>query len=297
MLSWFIGWISRKAILGGGMDGGHVGLTDKQKEQAISLLNDFQAWLPAIGVPLEKCQQWRFEIAEASPADWTMRPDTQGGVAWFNPHLVDAGICSYEYFCTIIIHEAFHLLAHNIPHKSNAKHLRNRYAPYFMVYFDIEADVITARFFREAMGYSKKDYVSIMSESCLAFPSDSFEEEKLERFIGSLLSVVAMYQEDGKDHRCRSDIILPSFRPAVETTIKLVVSSDNGTTSYSLGAESPRIEFDGLVTKNGHSKMEIFSVDYFSLTRVTNMFLGKVAGDISSITEELLTFAESVQNN
>ena len=279
------------------MDGRHAALTDKEKERAISLVNDFHAWLPAIGISVEKRQQWRFEIAQASTDDWTMRPDSESGVVLFNPHLVDSGICSYDYFCTVIIHEAFHLLAHNIPHKSNAKHLRNRYAPYFMIYFDIEADVIAARFFRDVMAYSKKDYVRILSESCHAFPSDSFEEEKLERFIGSLLSVVAMYREDGKNHRCRSDIILPSFRSAVETTIKLVVSSQNGTTSYSRESENPRVEFDGLVTKNGHSKMELFSVDYYSLTRINHIFLGKFTGDISSITEELLAFAENVLNN
>ena len=69
--------------------------------------------------------------------------------------------CSVDYFITIVLHEAYHYFINNIPNKSDAKRVKDFYYHQMMNHIDIEADFYVAKFFKEKLGFSLDDYLTL----------------------------------------------------------------------------------------------------------------------------------------
>ena len=64
--------------------------------------------------------------------------------------------------------------------------------------FDIEADFATAQYYKEIQEYSFETWYSIQHEGQSVFKDTDIRRGKAERFIGSLLSIYGLYQNDSK---------------------------------------------------------------------------------------------------
>lgn len=198
-------------------------LTEIQQQKLRTSIKDFLRWLPR-HVVLARRDDYRFEFARPSRADWLMQvtQDHKGTVVTFNPVILAQ--CSYRYYEMVVLHECFHLFVHNVPNKDDAKRVKDDFGEVMMKMLDIEADYYTAMFLKEHQGATLVDIFRLMYEGRRVFADPHVRPTKLERFIGSILSIAAPYI-DPKWRSSEVNLYLPTTTNLpTEDTIDIMIT-------------------------------------------------------------------------
>jgi hypothetical protein len=170
-------------------------LSHQEMERLVHEINLFTKWLEKIRIPLPG--RPRYETAwvrSAKREDWVMWvQNPQRRQVQFNSYLRTK--CSFDYYLSVILHECFHLFAHDLPNKSDAKRLRDDFGEEAMRVLDIEADFFVAEYFRHNKRYGLKKNLGLLYEGGKVFGDPKTRVGKLERFVGSVLSIANAYSE------------------------------------------------------------------------------------------------------
>lgn len=212
-------------------------LSHEEEEDLLNSLNAFDDWLVTKGITQTKAsvQQVDFPFADE---DWTMIVETDGSVS-FNTFVKKK--CSYNYYKSIVLHEFFHLVVQKIPHKDDAVKIKDDYGGIMMNLIDIQADFFTALFYREAYGTTLVQYLLLYYEGGKVFADKWIRISKLERFIGTLLSITKMFcnTPDKRDDVDFTDLYLPCVAPlSTEENLHVLV------------VKKKHIYFDSIVANN-----------------------------------------------
>jgi hypothetical protein len=185
-------------------------LSSKEQEKLGREIRRFRRWLQSLGIPLPGRPRYTTAyIRSAKREDWVMWvQDPKKKQVQFNSYLRTK--CSYPYFVYVILHELFHLLAHDLPNKSDAKRLRDDFGEEAMRVLDIEADYFVAEYFRHKRGYGLRRNLEIFYEGSKVFGDPKTRIGKLERFVGSILSISNAYFE--KSRAGSRKLFLPTIR-------------------------------------------------------------------------------------
>lgn len=203
------------------------GLSPDQKKDLIEKLNSFAQWLKKKKI-VKKLYHFDDEVEMPfASEDWFMKADPKRKTVSFNTHVSEK--CTYEYYMSIVLHEFFHLEVQKVPNKEDAVKLRDDFGNELLKLIDIEADFYTASFFKEVLNYNLVDYLKLYYEGSKVFSDGWIRTIKLERFIGTLLSISRLHMINGnaKDPPC--DLYLPTISPIYteETLHVLVVKKEH----------------------------------------------------------------------
>jgi hypothetical protein len=147
--------------------------------------------------------------------------DHRGTIVTFNPVIIAQ--CSYRYYEMVVLHECFHLFVQNVPNKDDAKRVRDDFGDVMMKLLDIQADYFTAMFLKEHQGATVVDIFKLMYEGRRVFADPHVRPTKLERFIGSVLSIAAPYL-DARWRSNEGNMFLPTTSNIpTEETIDIMV--------------------------------------------------------------------------
>jgi hypothetical protein len=165
------------------------GLSSKERDKIGQEIRRFRRWLEGLGVPLPGRPRYTTAyVRTAKREDWVMWvQDPKKKQVQFNSYIRTK--CSFPYFVNVILHECFHLLAHDLPNKSDAKRLRDDFGEEAMRVLDIEADFFVAEYFRHKKGYDLRRNLGVFYEGGKVFGDPKTRIGKLERFVGSILSI------------------------------------------------------------------------------------------------------------
>jgi len=199
-------------------------LSLKQQGEIIALLNAFSQWLHDKNVIYNRKKiEYFVKMPAADNQDWVMKVD--GTKIEFNTSISKK--CSFDFYKLVVLHEFFHLDVQKVPNKSDAIRIKDAFGEQFMRLIDIEADYFTALFFKEKLGYSLVDYMRLSYNGNKIFLDKQIRPGKLERFIGTLLSIVKMYinsEEETKRNRTMCDLYLPTISPIyTENSLRILV--------------------------------------------------------------------------
>jgi len=185
-------------------------LSDKEKDQLIEEVNLFAHWLKEKKiVKTSKSHKHTIEFPFGDNS-WFMRVNKNGDVA-FNINILNR--CSIEYYKLVVLHEYFHLVVQGVPNKEDAVTIKDDFGDVLMRLLDIEADYFAALYFKEKLGYSLVRFLSLYYEGNAVFASPRLRPTKLERFIGTMLSIINMYinSEDTSNFK-ECDLYLPTIQ-------------------------------------------------------------------------------------
>jgi hypothetical protein len=128
----------------------------------------------------------------------------------FNTFMV--GQCSFAYYEMVVLHECFHLFVQDLPNKEDAKRLKDDFGDHVMKLLDVEADFYTALYLKERRDVTLVQIFELMYEGSRVFGDPKIRIMKLERFIGSVLSIAKLYLTNRRGRRVTdSDIYLPNI--------------------------------------------------------------------------------------
>lgn len=202
-------------------------ITELQQQKLRASIRAFLQWLPD-KVALVNSDTYKFEFARPTRADWLMRVSHDKGetIVTFNPAITAQ--CSYRYYEMVVLHECFHLFVQNIPNKDDAKRVKDDFGDVTMKLLDIEADYFTAMFLREHQGATLVDILKLLYEGSRVFADPHVRTTKLERFIGSLLSIAAPHV-DPRWRNTDVSLYLPTLGniPTEETIHILILRRTN----------------------------------------------------------------------
>jgi hypothetical protein len=186
------------------------GLTRAQEATLAREVVAFLKWLKSIGIPLVADGKYTYALLrQAKREDWVMwvkRPEKKE--VQFNTYLITQ--CSFDYFLTVILHECFHLFVHDLPNKSDAKRFRDDFGDDLMRLLDIEADFFVADYLRHQKGYSLVQVFNCFYEGSSIFGDPKTRIGKLERFVGSVLSIA--YAHYKKTRPGQRKLFLPTIQ-------------------------------------------------------------------------------------
>jgi hypothetical protein len=189
------------------------GLTAAQEKKLLKSINQFVTWL--IGKEIIESIPANIHLYELPFAneDWVMKYDPVTGDLSFNTFLSKK--CSYEYFTSIILHEFFHLAVQKVPNKDDATKIKDDFGGELMKLIDIEADFYTALFYKEVWDYNLVKYLKLYYEGTKVFSDKWIRVTKLERYIGTLLSISKMFIKYHKSKKAVTifDLYLVSIGP------------------------------------------------------------------------------------
>jgi hypothetical protein len=183
-------------------------LETEEKQKLEESIRDFRGWL---------CKRLHLDSADRhakvtfprpSSSDWIMR--WKGDEVQFNTYITTE--CTPHFFEMIALHEFFHLFVQGVPNKSDAKRIKDGFGNNFMTFVDIEADYFTALYYKEIKHASLVDVFCLYHEAATIFGDPNIRPPKLERFIGSILSIANAYlkcpapRHASKEH----DLYLPT---------------------------------------------------------------------------------------
>ena len=148
-----------------------------------------------------------------------------GDEAQFNTYV--ANRCSFDFFRFVVLHECFHLFVQDVPNKSDAKRLKDDFGDVVMKLLDVEADYYTAIYYKEIERASLVDLFALFHEGGKIFADPRIRAPKVERFIGTVLSLAnAYFKNPGKKQVKESDLYLPSISNIpTEETIHILIST------------------------------------------------------------------------
>lgn len=169
-------------------------LTSAEKKELLLELNSFLKWLKEKKI-IDKVRKISLTVDfPFSDADWMMRYDAEKGAVAFNTFTKKD--CSSDYYKSIILHEFFHLAVQRVPNKEDAVKIKDDFGDELMRLIDIEADFFTALYFKEVRGFTMVQYLKLYYEGSKVFRDKWIRIGKLQRFIGTLLSISKMFLEN-----------------------------------------------------------------------------------------------------
>jgi ADP-ribose pyrophosphatase YjhB (NUDIX family) len=113
--------------------------------------------------------------------------DTADNVLTVAPDFVD----EYGVFAAanIVLHQLYHNHRQGIATYQSVQAIRKLFGANFMFYVDIVADVYTYLFLHARYGYSERDYLEMCFDSIPEYQSDTIEQSKCSRLLGTALSI------------------------------------------------------------------------------------------------------------
>ncbi|MBK9108874.1 MAG: hypothetical protein IPM92_11040 [Saprospiraceae bacterium] len=140
---------------------------------------------------IEKSQcNYNFNFKD-SQEDWLYKVDEDNKTIVFNCFIAE--ICQGDYYLSIIIHELFHFIVQKINYKSEVKHIKSTLGDFIMQTFNIEADLYTSKYYKEYLNYELDDFIKVLYDGRSTFASEEFKIGKLNRFLGSIVSIINFY--------------------------------------------------------------------------------------------------------
>lgn len=188
------------------------GLTVAEEKRLMQAIQAFVLWLHKKKMLQHIPNIYTVDLP-FSDDDWVMKFNAEKGQVSFNTLLRDR--CSFDYYQNIIIHEFFHLAVQKVPNKEDAVKIKDDFGDQLMKLIDIEADFYTALFYKESLGYGLVQYLELYYTGSQVFSDKWIRIGKLERFIGTLLSICKMFinHPNKKSVVLCHDLYLPSISP------------------------------------------------------------------------------------
>lgn len=166
-------------------------LTAQERDELITDLNQFIKWLKGKKI-ISKLAKVSYVVNfPFSNADWVMQYDHEKNQIAFNTFCRKD--CSFDYYRSIVLHEFFHLAVQKVPNKDDAVKIKDDFGDELMRLIDIEADFFTALYYKEEKGYSLVQYLKLYYEGSQVFRDKWIRIGKLQRYIGTLLSITKMF--------------------------------------------------------------------------------------------------------
>ena len=201
-------------------------LTPEQKLQLTSSIADFRLWLVKTLGGTKIATYKKVSFPKPTRDDWIMWVDEAKGDVNFNSYVI--GKCSFEYFEIIVIHECFHLFVQALPNKSDARMIKHGFGETTMKMLDIEADYFTALYYKQSKDANLVDILSLYAEGSRVFGDPRVLVPKLERFIGSILSITNLYfAYPNNTEVLENDLYLPTIAGVHTEDVLHVVISRN----------------------------------------------------------------------
>jgi hypothetical protein len=199
-------------------------LSLEQKQRMLDSIGAFRTWLLKTLPRSEVAEYDDFKFPRPTRDDWVMWVDAKDSAVHFNSFILCK--CSFEYFEMVVIHECFHLFVQDLPNKADARMVKHGFGETIMKMLDIEADYFTAQFYKETKNASLVDIFSLYEEGSRVFGDPRVLTPKLERFIGSILSIANMYfNHPTKTKVIETDLYLPTIDGIhTEETLYVVIS-------------------------------------------------------------------------
>lgn len=188
-------------------------LTLEEENKLVTVLSEFLLWLQSKRVINNLPKTPYIVDMPNSSDDWVMKYDEKENTVSFNTFV--KAKCSFGYYETIVLHEFFHLAVQKVPNKDDAVKIRDDFGNELIKLIDIEADFFTALFYKEVKGFCLVDYLKLYYEGGSIFSNKWIRIGKLERFIGTLLSISKMFINHLKKNESVDtwDLYLPSISP------------------------------------------------------------------------------------
>lgn len=188
-------------------------LTEQEKKELIRALNKFERWIVKKKIVPSLAHINHTVDLPFSTDDWVMAVDEKNKTISFNTFVRNK--CSANYYKSIVLHEFFHLAVQKVPNKDDAVKIKDDFGDELMRLIDIEADFFTALFYKEELGFTLPQYLTIYFEGSQVFSNKWIRIGKLERFIGTLLSICKMFINHPKKNQAVKsyDLYLPSITP------------------------------------------------------------------------------------
>ena len=199
-------------------------LTEDQQSELLTSIHAFKNWLEK-ALPRAKITSYdQYKCVKPTRDDWIMWVDDEKSEVHFNPFVTSK--CSIEYFELIVIHECFHLFVQDLPNKSDARVIKHGFGESIMKMLDIEADYYTALYYKDVKNKSLVDILSLYAEGSRVFGDPRVLTPKMERFIGSILSICNVYfNHPTKTKIIEADLYLPTIDGIhTEETLYVVIS-------------------------------------------------------------------------
>jgi hypothetical protein len=112
---------------------------------------------------------------------------------WFNTWFLNK--LSFDFAVLIVLHEIFHFSKQGIKTQNEVAEMRYGYLWPFMQLYDIEADLfVIAHLQDKNIKFTFDHYLKILYREGAVFKNTSIRQVKLERFIGSLVSIKLFYK-------------------------------------------------------------------------------------------------------
>lgn len=166
-------------------------LSGPEQKDLIITLNDFANFLILKKIISSLPVLNRNVDLPSTNADWIMRFDEKEKTVSFNTHLRKK--CSFEYYKTIVIHEFFHLAVQKVPNKEDVVKIKDDFGGEWMKIIDIEADFFTAMFYKEKLNFTLVQFLHLFYQSGQVFSDKWVRKGKLERYIGTVLTICKMF--------------------------------------------------------------------------------------------------------
>lgn len=189
------------------------GLTNAEEKKLLKSINNFSKWLEKRKVVKSLAHINHTVDMPFANEDWVMKVNDRAKSVSFNTFVREK--CSFEYYQSIVLHEFFHLAVQRVPNKEDAVRVKDDFGDELMKLIDIEADYFTALYFKEELGYNLVNYLRLYFEGSRVFSDRKIRAVKLERFIGTLLSIFKMFVDNQFVNKrvITTDLYLPTISP------------------------------------------------------------------------------------
>jgi hypothetical protein len=171
------------------------GLNTEEEIKILEAVNKFVKWLSKRNM-IENMPSIQSVDLPSADGDWIVKFYSKTGQVVFNTALRKK--CSFDYFKSIILHEFFHLAVQKLPNKEDATRVKDDFGDELMRLIDIEADFYTALFYKEVLGFSLVEYLKIYYDGNRVFMDKWIRIGKLQRYIGTLLTICKLYFQHPK---------------------------------------------------------------------------------------------------
>lgn len=243
-------------------------LSAAERERLKTAIGDFLRWLRR-KVHVIGEDDYEVSFPRPTSADWLMRVKRgTPTVVQFNSYMLTTG-CSYKFYEFNVLHECFHLFVQDLPNKGDAKRLRDDFGDVLMKALDIEADYFTALYYKERRKSSLLQIFELFYETGTVFGDPNVRFPKLERFIGSILSITNVYlSRPGSRATSECDLFLPTI-------------------GNILTEESLHI----LIARKSHFVLRSLRIEYAEFIALMKCYTNPKSYSMSGYVRELLSFA------
>jgi hypothetical protein len=249
-------------------------ISDEIKHQLLTAIQNFNIWLNQVNVSQKIFDIKNIIIEPYKNEDWIMNVSEKNNdtVVSFNPYILKS--CDYNFFEIVILHEFFHLVVQGVPNKDDATKIKDYFGSDFMSLIDIEADFYVALYLKTNKSFDMKSYWKTYFEGSKVFIDKWIRNKKIERFLGSVLTINKLFSSEDNTF----DLYLPSISPIItEEHMKVLIikekhiSFEEIRTSYEDFKEIKKLyKKPGHLTFEGYySVIEDFSNKALKLNTIT----------------------------